>query len=209
MICQINRQVTFPMSPASFLVSSPKIGQKQSKGIMKIQLACLMVGLMTLGTGSLRAQDDKKPEHPSREEAREKLKNMTPEQRQAAMKEWREKHPNAPGPGGPGGPGGEKFREQIQETGKQLGLNREEMEKLSPEDRRAKFREAAETKAKELRAKKDAGTITADEQKFLDRLDMMKKRGEEFRRQHEENGGKEGKADPRDARKPAIQEEKK
>jgi hypothetical protein len=173
---------------------------------------CLMVGLMTLGSATLRAQDEKKPERrPSREEARDKFKDLTPEQREAKLKEWREKHPEAPAgqPGGPNGPGSERFREQMQDTAKQLGLNPDEMQKLPREDRVARFRNAAEAKGKELRAKKENGTITAEEQKLLERLDTMKKRGEEFRRQREQNTGKEGAADPRDARKPAVQEEKK
>ena len=180
---------------------------------MKLKIVCLLAALVALSP-VVRAED-KKPEggRPNREEMREKFKNMTPEERQAAMKKWREEHPDAGGPGGPGGGAGfEKYREEMKETAKQLGLNPEELQKLPPEERRTKFREAADKKIAELNAKKEKGSLTEDEQKLLTKLEDGKKRMEEFRKRQGGPGskpGEHGKPDGRDARKPAIQDEKK
>lgn len=171
---------------------------------MKTKLTCLFTALIAFGPALLRADDaNAKPENrPSREEMREKWKSLSPEEREAKMKEWREKHPG--GPGGPGGPDGQKNREEF---AKQLGLNPEEMKNLSPEERRAKFRDAVQKKTAELKEKKEKGTLTDDDKKLAARLQQMRQ-GMEDRRRPEGGPDNGGKADPRDARKPAIQDGK-
>jgi hypothetical protein len=158
----------------------------------------LTVSLAALGLiADVRAQDEPKPPQPpvNREQLREQFKNLTPEQRQAKLREMRER---------------------------QLGTNRVEMEKrrdafqklqqeikdLPPEQRQAKIREWREkqglnapgfrtmdpdqAKAKradlkkridqqisELRKKKADGSLTEQETKRLQRMELMSKRLEE------------------------------
>ena len=86
------------------------------------------------------AGDDKKP-------TREELQKMTPEERQARMKEWRDKQP-----------------------------------KLTPEQREAQrkvWRERMEKKLEDLKKKKADGTLTPQEEKQLERMQELLKRWEQ------------------------------
>lgn len=175
--------------------------------IMKNKILCLLAGLVAFSSAELRAEDAKPQPRPSREEMREKFKNMTPEEREAKIKEWKEKNPNASQGGRPGGGqfDPEKAREEMKETAKQLGLNPEELKNLPPEERRAKVREAADKKTEELKKKKADGTLTEEDKKLAERLEKMR----DMRKRFEEGrppGGSGGKGDARDARKPAPPE---
>lgn len=64
----------------------------------------------------------------------------------------------------------QQMRQNRQELLRILGLSREELKDLSPEDRRTKIKDATKAKLSELKAKKDDGTITPEEQKDLDFL---------------------------------------
>jgi|GEM_PF-1331103 len=151
----------------------------------------LAAGLIALSTPALFADDakpaDKPANRPNREELREKLKNMTPEER----KEWMDKHP--------------EFQKQREEFAKNLGLNPDELKKLTPEERQAKIKEAVAKKIAELQKKKTDGTITDKETEILARLEKMKNFGGERRgpgrggpghqKDHPEKSGDEKKSD--------------
>lgn len=170
-----------------------------------------MVGLVAFSPALLHAEDTKPAtsgNRPSREELREQWKNLTPEQREARIKEWREKNPGGPSRSGdPRGPAAEKFREERKELAKQIGLDAEELKNLSPEERMKKVREASEAKVTELKKKKEAGTISDDEQKLLGRLEQLKKGAEDFRRRQENGGPRPGDRKPGD--RPRLEQEKK
>src|SRR5262245_53832506 len=147
---------------------------------------------------ALRADDDPQPPQPpriNREELREQLKNLTPEQRQAKIREFRERQL------GTNRVNIEKRRQEFQKL-------QEELKNLPPEERQKKMREwrqkqglaqpgfrtidADQAKAKrqelksridqqltELRKKKADGTITEQESKRLERMETMAKRIEQ------------------------------
>ncbi len=86
------------------------------------------------------------------------LRTMTPEQRQEFIKT----HP--------------AMRRQAAESYfTRLGVNPADLKDLTPAQRQAKMSEAVDKKIAELEKKKAAGSITADDQKFLDQLQMRKK----------------------------------
>lgn len=92
---------------------------------------------------------------------REELKDLTPEQREAKMKEMKERAAKAPGAG-------------------DLEKKREEFKNLPPEQREAKmkeFREQFIARRTELEKKKTAGTLTPEEEKALERMNELAKRG--------------------------------
>lgn len=94
---------------------------------------------------------------------REEMKELTPEQREARMKEMRER--------GGKGEGSEEFAKR-----------REEFKNLSPEEREAKMKEMREQfagKRKELEKKRADGTISPEEDRMLERIEAMGKRGEQ------------------------------
>jgi hypothetical protein len=96
------------------------------------------------------------------DELREKLKSMTPEERRAAIKEWREKHPDA------------AARQS------KILKRREGVKEPTPEEREAKRKEAREYTEKrvaELQKKKADGTITEQESRQLERLELFLKKG--------------------------------
>jgi DNA repair exonuclease SbcCD ATPase subunit len=118
-----------------------------------IQALAALAGTVLLAT-PVRADD---PQPPTREELREQLKNLTPAEREARLKELRARHgepaPNVvPGPG-PGGPPPEqreairrRFAEQFQnlppeEREAKMRELREQFERMSPEERAARLRE--------------------------------------------------------------------
>jgi hypothetical protein len=145
----------------------------------------------------VRAQEEPKPPQPpvNREQLREQLKGLTPEQRQAKLREMRDRQL------GTNRVALEKRREAYQKL-------QEELKGLPPEERQARMREwrekqglgrpgfrtidtdQAKTKRKELkkridqqltelRQKKADGTITEQESKRLERMELMGKRLEE------------------------------
>ncbi len=122
---------------------------------------CLAAAMLTAtATVRLRGADESAPSDSksSPAELREKLKNMTPEGRRAAIQEWREKHPEAA-----------PRMEDLQKR-------REEWPKLTPEEREAKIKErraALENKVCELRKKKTNGTITGPESQQLERMERF------------------------------------
>src|SRR5436190_22845539 len=93
-------------------------------------------------------QNEAKDAKSQRQELREKLKNMTPEERQAALKKWREEHPEATA-----------RRDQLRNQ--TAGAN-----KLTPEQREARRKEtraALEKRLVDLKKKQADGTITEQE----------------------------------------------
>jgi hypothetical protein len=153
--------------------------------------------LLLLGTGvTLRAADDPAPPPglPSREELREKLKGLTPAERQAKIKELRDK----------AGTAGlmsdeaqkrraefEKFRESVKDLppAERATKLREWREKnpgapvgpagMTPEERQARrkeFSKRIEDQLDALKKKKADGTITEDETRRLHRMEQMAKR---------------------------------
>ena len=77
-------------------------------------------------------------------------------------------------PEGRGQRGGGFSVEQREKFAKEVGLDPEELKKLTPEERMAKFKEASEKKTAELEKKKADGTITDAEKETLSRLEMRK-----------------------------------
>ena len=161
-----------------------------------IKLICAVAGLMALSAPQLIHAEDAKPEgQPNREELREQLKNLTPEERQAKIKEYREKHPEAAA-------SMERRGEEMKKMVKDLGLDPEELNKLPEEERRAKVRAASEKKLAELQKKKTDGSITDAEKETLEKLEMRKK----FMEQRRGEGGpgrRERPAGEKPADKPA------
>jgi hypothetical protein len=158
----------------------------------------LAVSGLALGTPSLRADDEPKPPQPppiNREELREQLKSMTPEQRQARIRELRDRQMGT-------------NRVDIEKRRQEFQKLQEELKGLPPEERQKKMREwrqkqglaqpgfrtidTDQAKAKrqelkgrveqqlaELRKKKTDGTITEQESKRLERMEVMSKRLEQ------------------------------
>jgi translation initiation factor 3 subunit A len=142
--------------------------------------------LVTSGTGAvLRGADDTPPaKTPNREELREQLKNLSPEEREAKIKELREKRRAEM----------EKTREElkklppeeraakIKELREKRAAERPELKNLTPEEREAKRKEMKarmEQRLADLRKKKVDGTITPQEEKRLERMEEMGKRLEQ------------------------------
>lgn len=171
---------------------------------MRIKHGLVLAGLLILSPAVLRAEDtkpaDAKPadakaaEKPNKGQLAEDWQKLSPEERQAKIKEWREKHPDQQRDP-------EKMRADRQQLAKDLGLDSEKMKDLPPEERVAKFREAVEKKTAELKEKKEKGTLTEQDKQLMERLEQMKNRLQGWR--NRENGA--GPGDARDARKPQIQ----
>jgi len=92
-----------------------------------------MLLLVALGWGTvLRAADEPVPPpgRPTREEIRERFKNLTPEERTARLEAWRDK-------GGPGAP----LADAVLKRRAELQKLREEIKDLPPEQRQARIRE--------------------------------------------------------------------
>jgi hypothetical protein len=66
-----------------------------------------------------------------------------------------------------------KRRQDRRKAMELIGLNPKDLKGLSPEDRRAKIKAAADPKIAALQEKKAAGTITADEQADLTLLQKL------------------------------------
>lgn len=151
-----------------------------------ITLICgsLVLLLATATLPSLRAADE--PSVPDKNPAREDFKKLTPEERAARIRQWREKN---------GGPVGEALQKK-----------REELKNLTPEEREAKrkeFRERFDKQVGELRKKKADGTITPEESKRLDRMEQIIRRFEQGRPDGERPPGSpkpRGEGDPEKSR---------
>lgn len=131
-----------------------------------VKLVYLIAGAIALSVSQLIRADDTKPaERPNREEIREKLQNLSPEEREAKAKEFREKRPEASA----------AMEKRRNEALKDLGLNPEELKKLPEAERREKMKEAADKKLAELQKKKTDGSITDSEKQTLQRLEQRKK----------------------------------
>lgn len=131
-----------------------------------IKLIYLVAGVMAFSAPQITRGDDAKPaERPNREQLREKFQNLSPEEREAKAKEFREKHPDASA----------NMEKRRDETMKELGLNPEELKKLPEAERRAKIKEAADKKLAELQKKKTDGTLTDAEKQTLKNLEQREK----------------------------------
>ena len=161
-------------------------------------LASLLVSLSPFGAAGA---DDLPPPvapagRPTREELRERVKNLTPEERQARLREFREKQAQAPGAAGR-----ETFEQRrrereallnevkdlppaerqakIKEFRERVGLLRPGASTLKPEEREIKRKEFQERVAKEiatLRAQKAKRTLDEESERSLQRLEMIAKR---------------------------------
>ena len=137
-------------------------------------IAGMTAALLAIGiAGAVRAADDNdaKDVNATRRELREKLKNMAPEERRAAIKAWREKHPD-----------------QVE----QLRKRREEFKNLTTEEREAKRKEMRGKlgeRVAELEKKRADGTITDLEKQRLDRMKHLLNNAERLRA-GKQNGGK-------------------
>ena len=124
---------------------------------------------------------------PDREALRERVKNLSPEERQKAIKEFRERN----GLGRTNQSEWEKKREEfkslppeeraarMRELRESLAKDREGFRMLTPEERetkRSEIRKRVDAHLDGLRAKKADGTITEAEQRRLDRMEQMSKR---------------------------------
>ena len=139
------------------------------------------------------------PGRPTREELREQIKNLTPQERQARLREFRERQAQ-----GPGTIGREEFEKRRQERDRLLkeikdlppaerqtrirefrergGLTRPGFSTLNPEERDAKRKQFQERVAKEiatLRAKKARGGLDEDGERSLQRMELIAKRLEQ------------------------------
>ncbi len=101
------------------------------------------------------------PSAPEALKQREEFNKLTPEQREAKLKVMKEREAKAPAAG-------------------DFEKRREEFKNLPPEQRETKmkeFREQFMARRTELEKKKAAGTLTPEEEKALDRMNEMAKRG--------------------------------
>lgn len=173
-------------------------GAPALKKTMKTQTA-LAVSLAVLGVFVVRAraQEEPKPPQPPirREQLREQLRDLTPEQRQAKLREMRARQLGT-------------NRVEMEQRREAFQKLQEELKNLPPEERQARIREwrekqglggpgfrtidteqarakreelkkRIEQQLSELRKKKADGTITELESKRLERMENMAKRLEE------------------------------
>ena len=136
-------------------------------------MPCAVALLLASGSHlALKAADEAPPaKAPDRPELREQLKNLTPEERAAKIKEFREQR-----------------RDELQKLSpeERAAKIKEEREKraavrqaLTPQEREAKRKEIRDRMDKqlgELRKKKADGTLTPQEEKHLGRLEEVSKR---------------------------------
>lgn len=97
-----------------------------------------MAGLLVWGSLPCRsAEEDPAPPPgtPTREQLRERVKNLTPEEREAKFREFREKQAKGGGP---------LAREQFEQRRRDFEKLREEIKDLPPEQRQARLREFRE-----------------------------------------------------------------
>lgn len=128
-------------------------------------------GLLILGTpAALRADDttDNKPADKPSSELREKLRNMTPEERRQYIKD----HPEI----------AKRFEQQRQAAMEKVrpaleraGVNVEELKGLTPAERREKVQPLVDKRIADLEKKKTDGTaLTEQEEEDLTSLKQLK-----------------------------------
>jgi hypothetical protein len=105
-----------------------------------ILLCAAVSGLLVLGSLPCRsAEEDTDPAPPpgtpTREQLRERVKNLSPEEREARIREFREKQAKGGSP---------LAREQFEQRRKDFEKFREEIKDLPPEQREARLREFRE-----------------------------------------------------------------
>ena len=149
-----------------------------------IYLPALMISWAIIVSPCVTGYSDDQPARPTREQLRDQLKNLSPEEREAKLKELREKYSK-----------GNPDRALLEKK-------RDELKGLSPEEREAKIREwrlrgntnlpalrrptpeEIQAKRKELKARlvqqidalRNQKSLTADEQKRLERMQDLAKR---------------------------------
>lgn len=131
-----------------------------------------MAALFLLPAGWVRGADEKTPDESTRQELRQQLKALTPEERRAKLKELRAKHPEAR-------PLANFARLTPAERAarlKEVGIDVERMKNLPPAERRKELRDRAEKRLAELQKKKADGTLTPAEEKQLLRGETLQKR---------------------------------
>jgi len=110
---------------------------------------------------------DNKPVDKPNAELREKLRNMTPEER----REWAKDHPEEAKKIQAARGNFEKNRGVLERA----GLKSDDIKDLSPADRRAKVKEVIDNRVADLEKKKSGGTaLTEQEQSDLDALNQLK-----------------------------------
>lgn len=170
-------------------------------------LCAAMSGLLTFGSLPSRGADEDPappPGTPTREQLRERVKNLTPEERESRIREFREKQAKG---------GGSVAREQFEQRRKDFARLRDEIKDLPPEQREARLREFREkggllnqphfnvltpeqraAKVKEFHARvdkeiaslqsdiqkrKDKGESAAEDERRLQRMKLTSKRLEQ------------------------------
>jgi hypothetical protein len=157
-------------------------------------------GAILLNTAPVFGADDEPtppPGRPTREELRERLKNLTPEERQARIREFRERQGLPPVPREEfekHRAEWEKLREEIKdlppeqrqarmrEFREKIGLGRPGLNALSPEEREAKRKQLQERVEKELSAlqkEKASGKLDEEGERRLQRMETILKRLEQ------------------------------
>lgn len=143
----------------------------------KFNFMAVATGLLILSSpATLFADDatDAKPAEKPNAELREKLRNMTPEER----KQWMKDHPEVAKRIEQNRGNMDKSREYYEKTRgvlERAGLKPEEMKNLPSAERRAKVKEAIDKRVADLEKKKSDGTgLTEQEQSDLDTLNRMK-----------------------------------
>lgn len=136
----------------------------------KFNLMAVAAGLLILGTPAALLADDTsttKPGDKPGPELREKLRNMTPEER----KQWLKDHPDVAKRFEQNRGNFEKNREVLQRA----GVSPEQLKDVPPAERRAKVKELIDKRVADLEKKKSDGTaLTEQEQSDLDALQKMK-----------------------------------
>ena len=124
---------------------------------------------------------------PSREQLRQELRQLTPEERQARIREIRERM----GPAGPWREEAERRREEwkdlppeerrakmLEWRNKRMNEQRDQQAVVNPEERdlhRQQIRGRLDKQIQELTTKKSQGTLTPEEQRRLAQLEQVSK----------------------------------
>ncbi len=116
------------------------------KSLRRILLASLVIFISCAAW----ADEESARDNDARNSLREEWKNLSPEQKRARL---------------------QKFREKRGEKRAGLEKLRNELKSLPRSERRAKLQEWREQKISEFKRKKDAGTLTPQEKKLLDRAE--------------------------------------
>jgi iron uptake system EfeUOB component EfeO/EfeM len=137
----------------------------------KFDFMAIAAGLLILSSPAALLADDtsdtKSADKPNAE-LREKLRNMTSEERH----QWAKEHPAE----------AKKFQQQIARASieknrgvlERAGLNPDEIKDLPPAERHAKLKGAVDARVADLEKKKSGGPLTEQEQSDLDSLNQIK-----------------------------------